>query len=70
MAGHTWTSLHGDMPMRGMNDEVEPPATEGEMPTRLMTAAEAHVPRRAPSAAKEEIDAELAMYQQRKQQGS
>jgi len=64
MASHTWTSLHGDMPIHDMNEEREPLAMEGEMPTRPMNVAQAHGLEQR-EAVGQEIDAELRLYRQR-----
>ncbi len=67
MAGHQWHPLHGDMPVQDMNDNAKPHAVEGEMPTRPMNAAPP--PARNLAQATDQVDAELAMYLERKESG-
>jgi hypothetical protein len=56
------------MPIREMNDDVEPPAVEGEMPTQSMEVAEPPAAQHA-LAADQEVDAELAIYLEQKEHG-
>ena len=70
MPGHYWHPLHGDMPVRGMNDELEAPENDGEMPTRGMHAEPRHRVEKPALAAVDSVEPEMAAYLERKDSDS